>query len=63
MCQSSVYMEKEGEEQEILKDAILVEPVDNGVKIQAMFEAPKLVKARIKRIDLLKHKVILEETT
>ena len=63
MCQSSVYMEKEGEEQEILKDAILVEPVDNGVKIQAMFEAPKLVKARIKRIDLLKHKVILEEIT
>ena len=63
MCQSSVYMEKEGEEQEILKDAILVEPVDNGVKIQAIFEAPKLVKARIKRIDLLKHKVILEEIT
>lgn len=64
MCQSTVYIEKRGgEEQEILKDAILVEPVEDGVKVQAMFEAPKIVKARIKRIDLLKHKVILEEVT
>ena len=62
MCQSSVYIEKDGQEQEVLRDAILVEPVEDGVKIQAMFEAPRFVKARIKRIDLLKHKIILEET-
>ena len=62
MCQSSIYIEKDGQEREILSDAILVEPVEDGVKVQAMFEAPKIVKARIKRIDLLKHKIILEET-
>ncbi len=61
MCQSSVYLEKDGQEEEILKDAILVEPVEGGVKVQAMFESPKVIKARIKKIDLLKHKVILEE--
>ena len=61
MCQSSVYLEKDGKEQEILKDAVLVEPVDEGVKIQALFESPRVIKARIKKIDLMKHRVILEE--
>ena len=61
MCQSSIYIEKDGQEKEIMRDAILVEPVENGVKVQAMFESPRIVKARIKRIDLLKHKILLEE--
>lgn len=61
MCQSSVFLIKDGNEQEILKDAILVEPVEDGVKIQALFEAPRVVKAKIEKIDLLKHKIILKE--
>ncbi|OCC14360.1 hypothetical protein DBT_2233 [Dissulfuribacter thermophilus] len=61
MCQSSVFLIKDGNEQEILKDAILVEPVEDGVKIQALFEAPQVVKAKIEKIDLLKHKIILKE--
>ncbi len=63
MCQSSVFLIKDGNEQEILKDAILVEPVEDGVKIQALFEAPRVVKAKIEKIDLLKHKIILKEVS
>ena len=60
MCQSTVYMRRNGEEEEILKDVILVEPVDDGVKIQGFFEAPQVIPARIATIDLLKHRVVLE---
>ncbi len=60
MCQSTVYMRRNGEEEEILKDVILVEPVAEGVKIQGFFEAPRVVPARIATIDLLKHRVVLE---
>jgi len=60
MCQSSVFILDNGEEKEIKRDVILVEPVDGGVKIQGFFEAPQFIPARIKTIDLLKHKVILE---
>ena len=60
MCQSTVYLVRDGQEEEILRDVVLVEPEPGGVRIQALLEAPRLVKARIKRIDLLKHKVLLE---
>ncbi len=61
MCQSTVYLRKGDTEEEILKDAILVEPVEDGVKIQGFFEAPRVIPARIALIDLLKHRVVLEE--
>ena len=60
MCQSSVFILEDGEEKELKKDVILVEPLDDGVKIQGFFESPETIKARIKTIDLLKHKIILE---
>ncbi len=60
MCQSTVYLKKGDQEEEILRDAILVEPYSNGVKIQGFFEAPRMIPARILTIDLLKHKIILE---
>ncbi len=60
MCQSSVFLKKNGNEELILKDAILVEPVEGGVKIQAFLESPRVIPAKIAKIDLLKHKIILE---
>ncbi len=60
MCQSTVYMRKGDQEEELLRDAILVEPVEDGVKIQGFFEAPKVVPAKILTIDLLKHRIVLE---
>ncbi len=62
MCQSTIYLRKGGVEEPILKDAILVEPCDEGVKIQGFLEAPKVVKAKIATIDLLKHRIVLEPT-
>ncbi len=60
MCQSTVYMRKGDQEEELLRDAILVEPVEDGVKIQGFFEAPRVVPAKILTIDLLKHRIVLE---
>lgn len=61
MCQSTVYLRKGDEEEEILRDVILVEPVEDGVKIQGFFEAPQVIPARIATIDLLKHRIVLEQ--
>ena len=60
MCQSTVYLRKDQQEEEILRDAILVEPVEGGVKIQGFFEAPQVIPARIATVDLLKHRIVLE---
>ena len=60
MCQSTVYLKKSDTEEEILRDTILVESCPEGVKIQGLFDAPKIIPARIARIDLLKNRIILE---
>jgi predicted RNA-binding protein len=62
MCQATVYLAQDGQEEEIMRDVILLEPVDDGLRLQAFFEEPVIVKARVSRIDFLKHSVILVST-
>ncbi len=62
MCQAVVYLAQEGQEQEIMRDVILLEPVEGGVRLQAFFEEPLILHARIGRIDFLKHTVTLVPT-
>jgi predicted RNA-binding protein len=59
MCQAVVYLAQDNQEQEIMRDVILLEPVEEGVRLQAFFEEPLILQARIARIDFLKHTVTL----
>jgi predicted RNA-binding protein len=59
MCQAVVYLSQDGEEQEIMRDVVLLEPVAEGVRLQAFFEEPVTLAARIAHIDFLKHTVTL----
>jgi predicted RNA-binding protein len=61
MCQATVYLAREGQEQseEIMQDVILLETTADGVRLSTFFEAPETVRARIGRIDFLKHTVTL----
>lgn len=56
MCQATVFLDGE----EIMKDVILVEPVKDGVLLSKFFEEPNQVPAVIRKIDLIKHRVMLE---
>lgn len=60
MCQATVYLVQDGQEKEILRDVVLMEPVEGGWRLQVFFEEPVTVRARVRRIDLLKHTVTLE---
>ena len=59
MCQATVYLAQDGQAKEILRDVVLLEPVEEGVRLQAFFEEPVVLPARIDRIDFLKHTVTL----
>jgi predicted RNA-binding protein len=59
MCQATVYLVQDGEEQVIMRDAILLTPEKGGLRLEAFFEEPVVVKAEISRIDFLKHTVTL----
>ena len=59
MCQATAYLAQDGEEKEIMRDVILLEPVEDGLRLQAFFEEPVTVRARVERIDFLKHTITL----
>jgi predicted RNA-binding protein len=62
MCQATVYLSQHGREEEIMRDVILLEPVEEGLRLQAFFEEPVLVQAAVSRVDFLKHTVTLIPT-
>ena len=43
-----------------MKDALLVEPVTEGILLATLFEPPCVVTAVIRKTDLIKRRVILE---
>jgi predicted RNA-binding protein len=55
MCQATVYLDGE----KIMEDVLVVEPVADGVRLVKLFEPVQLVQATIRKIDLMKHKIIL----
>ena len=59
MCQATVYLAQDGQEKELMRDVVLLEPVEEGLRLQAFFEEPVTVQARVARIDFLKHTVTL----
>lgn len=59
MCQATVYLAQGDQEQEIMRDVVLLEPVESGVRLHAFFEEPVTLQARVDRIDFLKHTVTL----
>jgi len=56
MCQATVYLN----DKVIMQDVLMVEPVPEGVRLTALFEPVQVVPAKIRLIDLNKHRVILE---
>jgi predicted RNA-binding protein len=52
-------MVRDGEEEVLMRDVILLEPAEGGLRLQAFFEEPVMVDARVERIDFLKHTVTL----
>jgi len=59
MCQATVYLAGDGQEEEIMRDVILLETMANGIRLATLFEEPQTVRAHIRRIDFLKHTVTL----
>jgi len=59
MCQAIVYLARDGLEEELMRDVILLESTEEGLRLSTFFEPPQTVRARVQRIDFLKHTVTL----
>ena len=62
MCEANAYLLKNNEEHLILEAVNIVEPEgDDGYRLVDIFGDQKMVKGRIKRMNLVDHKILFEE--
>ncbi len=61
MCQSKAYLEQDGAEELLLEDVVMVEPDGDKLILMNLFGEQQIVDAKIKMVDLLHHKIILEK--
>ncbi len=62
MCETKVFIEKNGKKEEILENVINIQSEEDGLLLKDLFGEQKLVKANIKYIDFMKHEMVLTET-
>ncbi|MBN2061028.1 MAG: CooT family nickel-binding protein [Deltaproteobacteria bacterium] len=60
MCESKAYLIKDGKEEIILDSVDSFEVMKDIVKLQNIFGEEKEFKAKIKKMSLIDHKIILE---
>lgn len=62
MCEANVYMlDKDGNEKLILEAVDKIIPSGNEILLENIFSQRKTVKAFIKEMALVEHRIILEE--
>jgi predicted RNA-binding protein len=60
MCESSVYVLKEGKEELVLESLDLLENKGGQIKMVSMYGEERIIKAKVKSLSLVDHKIILE---
>ena len=60
MCESKVYLATEAGEQLVLEDVTSIRPEGDGYMLTSLFGQQLHVSGRIREVDLLKHRVVLE---
>jgi len=62
MCETKVFIEKDGKKEEVLENVINIQNEEDGLLLKDLFGEQKLVKANIKYIDFMKHEMVLTES-
>ena len=63
MCLATVYIDKDGQEEEVMRDVAWIMPEGGALQFIGLMGERRLLQAKIKRIDLLNGLVVLETMT
>jgi predicted RNA-binding protein len=61
MCEAHAYLIKAGKEELVLEDVSILRPEEGGLYLQNIFGVQKHIKARVKEMNLIDHRILLEE--
>jgi predicted RNA-binding protein len=54
------YIVEEGKEVPVLRDVVSVAPIEGTIRMVNLFGEEKVVQGRIKQIDLLAHRILIQ---
>jgi predicted RNA-binding protein len=62
MCEANAYYHRNGKEELILESVDLVEPEEEGgFRLVSLFGEQKVVKGKLKSMNLVDHKILFED--
>jgi len=62
MCEANVYIVREsGAEELLLEDVEILRPAEGGLYLKTIYGRQLTVPARIREMNLVEHRVVLEE--
>jgi predicted RNA-binding protein len=61
MCEATAYLIKDGQHELIMENVDILRPEGNGIYLQDIFGGQRTVKAKIKEMNLVDHRILLEE--
>jgi predicted RNA-binding protein len=59
VCLATVYVERNGEKEEVMRDVGWIKPEDGGLRLIDFMGQDRLVQGEIKDIDLMKSSIVL----
>jgi predicted RNA-binding protein len=60
MCEANAYLIESGEETLVMENVDVLRPEGNGIYLQDIFGGQRTIKARIKELNLVDHRILLE---
>lgn len=60
MCLATVYIEDDGQREEVMQDVAWVKPADGGLQLITFLGEIRLFQAQIESIDLMKSTIVLK---
>jgi predicted RNA-binding protein len=61
VCEAHAYVRKDDRDELFMENVDSVLPYEDGLVLENIFGQRKMIKARIKELSLVDHKVILEQ--
>lgn len=61
MCEANAYLIKDGEEKIVMEGVDVLRPEQDGIYLQDIFGGQRTIKARIKEMNLVEHRIVLEQ--
>jgi predicted RNA-binding protein len=60
MCLATVFIEDDGQREQVMQDVAWIKPTDDGLQLTTMLGESRLFQAQVESIDLMKSTIVLK---